>query len=111
MSNLIVTSSVVADFERLLQYIIAEGGIPVGDNHALFKMQTLKTLNSLLTNPIKEDQKRPVQKNFPQLHALNALLRFSGLTRVIYSKKGPLLHVDFETFHSKQRKSFQIGIT
>ena len=87
MFNYLIAGSILADFETLLHYIIKQNGVPVGDRHSLFKMQTLPTLNALLTNPIQQDQQRPLQKNFPHLQALNGLLRFSGLARVVHKKK------------------------
>jgi len=87
-------ATIVADVDTFLQYAEANEGIPVSENYALFAMGTLPTLNRLLTNPIKQDQQRPIQQKFPQLHALNALLRLSGLMRVLSKKNKKCLVVD-----------------
>lgn len=92
--------TVIADFEKIISYVIEQKGIPVGENNALFSMKTLPVLNALLTNPIKHDLERPIQKNFPHLHAINALLRFSGLARVIQTKNESILHINQETYGS-----------
>lgn len=96
----IFRGTVIADFERIISYVIEQKGIPVGENNALFSMKTLPVLNALLTNPIKHDLERPIQKNFPHLHAINALLRFSGLARVIQTKNESILYINQETYCS-----------
>jgi hypothetical protein len=63
-------------------------------------MKTLPTLNLLLSNPIKQNQQRPLQKNFPHLHALNAMLRLSGLTYIMQCKNQRLLMVDETAYKS-----------
>lgn len=100
MFDKIYRGTVVADFERLLSYITEQNGIFVGERNSLFVMKTLPTLNALLTNPIVHNLQRPLQKNFPHLHALNALLRFSGLAYVEQKKKESILHIHPEAYRS-----------
>lgn len=93
-------TTAVADFERLLQYAVEHKGIPVSENYSLFVMKTLPTLNMLLANPIKQNQQRPLQKNFPHLHALNAMLRLSGLAHIMQNKNERLLMIDEAAYQS-----------
>lgn len=55
----------------------------------------------LLTNPIKQNQQRPLQKNFPHLHALNAVLRLSGLVHIMQNKNERLLMIDEAAYQSR----------
>ncbi len=93
-------TTAVADFEKLLRYAVEQKGIPVSENHSLFVMKTLPALNMLLTNPIKQNQQRPLQKNFPHLHALNAVLRLSGLAHIMQNKNERLLMIDEAAYQS-----------
>lgn len=93
-------TTVVADFEKLLLYAVAQKGVPVSENHSLFVMKTLPTLNMLLTNPIEQNQQRPLQKNFPHLHALNAMLRLSEVAHTMQNKNERLLVIDEAAYQS-----------
>lgn len=97
-------STLVKNFDRFVEYSLHADGIIVSSQTSNFAMKMLSILNGLLIEPYENDQKRPFQKCFPQIHALNALLRFSGITQIEYHKKDPLLKINLNAYH--QWKTF-----
>lgn len=99
-------TTAVKDFETLLQYAITQKGLPISKTNSFFALKTLLTLNTMMTNPIKQDQQRPIQKSFPHLHALNAMLRLSELAHVVKNKNACVLVVDEVAYQSWSRLTY-----
>lgn len=91
-------STLLKNFERFVEYSLNTHGIIISSKTSNFAMKMLPILNGLLIEPYEHDQQRPLQKCFPQIHALNALLRFSGITQIEYHKKDPLLKVNLNVY-------------
>jgi hypothetical protein len=91
-------STLIRNFEKFVEYSLNADGIIVSPQTSNFAMKMLPILNKLLIEPYEHDQRRPLQKSFPQIHALNALLRFSGITQIEYHKKDPLLKINLNTY-------------
>lgn len=98
LSNACLNSMLIKNFDKFVEYSLSVEGIIVSLQTSNFAMKMLPILNELLIEPYEHNQKRPLQKCFPQIHALNALLRFSGITYIEHHKKDPLLKINLSAY-------------
>jgi hypothetical protein len=89
-----VPGTILVDFEQLLEFV-GEGSLPVGPkNHLISVGKDLAALNQILTEPMQIALQRPQQKSYSSIHGLYLLLRCTGLGKIIFKGKKPLLIID-----------------
>jgi hypothetical protein len=83
--NMMQPGSALQDFHSLLDFIGADGEL-VSMKTMVFSAKDLLELNSRMTNPIKQDQKRPQQSGFPHISILYHCAKWLGFFH--YTEEG-----------------------
>jgi hypothetical protein len=85
--------AILRDFATLLEWV-ASNELKVSGTKQLLPQAILGELNASMSQPIRVDIQRPVQKSFPNLNGLYLVLRASGLSRIEQRGKHAVLTLD-----------------
>lgn len=90
--------TVLKDFGVMLEFVA--NGVDVSARSHLLPIKALPTINEKLSHSLTLKLKRPQQKSYPHINGLFLLLRASGLTQIVVTKKGAKLVLDASALNS-----------